>query len=147
MSSNQSLSSPSRPSTPVDSEHFSQPSCHHFSQDASCRSSVSGQGESERTGTTREDDSECKTAAESREGGEGDDGEDGEQAEEEEEEAMVFAAPPVQHHVIEGDAGMVESFNVAMVCVRVHACMCVCVRVCACCTHTEEVMPISLSNY
>lgn len=120
MSSEQSLS-PSRPSTPLDSEHFSQPSSQPFSQDVSDRSSIAGQGESERTGTTRENESECRTAAEQREEGEEDEQEGGEEEEEEEEDDLVFAAPPIQQHVIEGDAGMVESFNVAMVCV----CACV----------------------
>ena len=123
MSSDQSLSSPSRPSTPVDSEHSCHPSSQSFSQEASYRSSVAGQRESERTGTTREEDSECRTTAERWENGEGEREDGEEEGEGEEEEAMVFAAPPVQHHVIEGGAGMVESFNVAMVCV--HACACV----------------------
>ena len=81
MSSDQSLS-PSRPSTPADSEHLSQPSSHPFSQNASYRSSIVGQGESERTGTTREDESEYRTTLESREDGE--EGEEGQQTEEEE---------------------------------------------------------------
>lgn len=119
MSSDHSLS-PSRPSTPLDSEHVSQPSSQPFSQDASYRSSIAGQGESDRTGTIPGDESECRTTAGRRE-------EEQEDGEEEEEEAMVFAAPPVQHHVIEGDAGMVESFNVAMVCAWVRACVCMCV--------------------
>ena len=132
MSSEQSLS-PSRPSTPLDSEHFSQPSSQPFSQDVSDRSSIAGQGESERTGTTRENESECRTAVEQLEEREGEEEEDREGGEEDEEEELVFAPPPVQQHVIEGDAGMVESFNVAMVCVR----LCVSTYVCTCCIHTE----------
>ena len=133
MSSEQSLS-PSRPSTPLDSEHFSQPSSQPFSQDVSDRSSIAGQGESERTGTTRENESECRTSAEQLEEREGEEEEEREGGEEEdEEEDLVFAPPPVQQHVIEGDAGMVESFNVAMVCVR----LCVSTYVCTCCIHTE----------
>lgn len=120
MSSDQSLS-PSRPSTPLGSEHLSQPSSQPFIQDESYRSSIAGQGESERTGTTPEDELECRTTAERWE----EEREDGKDEEEEEEEAMVFAAPPVQHHVIEGDTGIVESFNVAMV--YVCACVCMCV--------------------
>lgn len=119
MSSDPSLSTPSRPSTPVDSEHSCHPSSQSFSQGVSYRSSVAGQGESERTGTTREEDSECRTTAERWENGEREDGEEEEEGEEE--DAMVFAAPPVQHYVIEGDAGMVESFNAAMVCVHARA--------------------------